>query len=161
MENTKYKIIVNDTEILLDHSEVENSNIIKIDESNYHILIKNKAAKVKVLNTDFLNKNYLVEIDGEIFDIIVKDNFDQEIDKLGLGNNQLLKITNVNAPMPGLVIDIMVTAGQTIKKGENLIILEAMKMENSIKMPNDGIIGKILVKKGQAVEKGAKLFEIE
>jgi hypothetical protein len=87
MENTKYKIIVNDTEILLDHSEVENSNIIKIEESNYHILNKNKAAKVKVLNTDFLNKNYLVEIDGEIFDIIVKDNFDQEIDTLGLGHN--------------------------------------------------------------------------
>ena len=63
--------------------------------------------------------------------------------------------------MPGKIVKINVEEGQTVKKGETLIILEAMKMENIITSPRDGIIKSISVKKGDAVEKNQLLIEFE
>jgi len=67
---------------------------------------------------------------------------------------------NVNAPMPGTILDVKVSAGQTVKAGQILFILEAMKMENEILSPCDGTVGTVAVTKGQAVETGALLCNI-
>jgi len=61
--------------------------------------------------------------------------------------------------MPGLIIDLKIKAGDTVKSGDQLLILEAMKMENIIKSPGDGIVKFIKVKKGDSVEKGQVLLE--
>ena len=63
--------------------------------------------------------------------------------------------------MPGLVLDILVEPGQTIHKGEAVLILEAMKMENIIKSPVDGTIKSIGINKGNAVEKNEILVNFE
>ena len=62
--------------------------------------------------------------------------------------------------MPGLVVDIPVSEGQAVKKGETLLILEAMKMENALKATADVTIGRIAVKKGMAVEKNEMLIQL-
>ena len=67
------------------------------------------------------------------------------------------KIQQVKAPMPGLVLNILVNEGDEIKKGDSLLVLEAMKMENMIKSPTDGIIKKIEIKQGDKVEKNELL----
>ncbi|MBR5295012.1 MAG: biotin/lipoyl-binding protein, partial [Clostridia bacterium] len=66
----------------------------------------------------------------------------------------------VNAPMPGTILAVNVSAGQNVKKGDVLFILEAMKMENEIMSPADGVIGAVAVTKGAAVESGALLCTI-
>lgn len=66
----------------------------------------------------------------------------------------------VKAPMPGTIVDIQVTEGQTVKKGTILCLLEAMKMENEIFAPVDGKVVSINVKKGDAVANEALLFVI-
>lgn len=66
----------------------------------------------------------------------------------------------VKAPMPGNINAVKVTPGQTVKNGDVLIILEAMKMENEIQAPKDGKVGQIFVQKGATVETGAPLVEI-
>lgn len=66
----------------------------------------------------------------------------------------------INAPMPGNINAVKVTSGQAVKKGDVLIILEAMKMENEIVAPKDGKIGQIFVQKGATVETGAPLIEV-
>jgi len=66
----------------------------------------------------------------------------------------------IKAPMPGNINAVKVTAGQKVKNGEVLIILEAMKMENEIVAPKDGTIGQIFVQKGATVETGAPLIEV-
>ena len=63
--------------------------------------------------------------------------------------------------MPGRVLDIMLSAGSSVVKGDGVLILEAMKMENVIKSPADGVIKKIAVVKDQAVEKNEVLVELE
>jgi len=74
-------------------------------------------------------------------------------------NGAAAKINNIKAPMPGLVIDLKVTTGDTVKAGDPLLILEAMKMENILKSPGDGTIKNVKIKKGESVEKGQVLIE--
>ncbi|HEX6747769.1 MAG TPA: biotin/lipoyl-containing protein [Longimicrobium sp.] len=67
----------------------------------------------------------------------------------------------VAAPMPGLVVKIEVEVGQTVKAGQGVIIVEAMKMENELKAPADGVVAKVLVQERQTVDKGATLIVFE
>ena len=71
------------------------------------------------------------------------------------------KVNDLKAPMPGLVLDIRVKVGDVVKKGEPLVVLEAMKMENILKATNDVVIKKIAVEKGNAVEKNQLLLLFE
>lgn len=66
----------------------------------------------------------------------------------------------MNAPMPGTILEVRVTEGATVKKGDILLILEAMKMENEIMAPCDGTVTSVSVTKGAAVESGALLCTI-
>ena len=66
----------------------------------------------------------------------------------------------VNAPMPGTILDVKVSAGQAVKSGDVLMILEAMKMENEIMAPKDGTVTSVPVSKGASVESGALLCTI-
>lgn len=80
---------------------------------------------------------------------------------MGLSVVASTKLDNIKAPMPGLIIDIMVKEGQSIEKGTPLLILEAMKMENVLKADGEGIVKSIEIIKGQAVDKGQILIEME
>ena len=66
----------------------------------------------------------------------------------------------VTAPMPGTILDVKVTEGQTVKSGDVLVILEAMKMENEILAPCDGTVAGLSVTKGAAVESGAVICSV-
>ena len=66
----------------------------------------------------------------------------------------------VAAPMPGTIVSVNVTDGQAVKKGDVLVVLEAMKMENEIKSPKDGTVTGIAVNKGESVDTGATLVTI-
>jgi pyruvate carboxylase subunit B len=67
----------------------------------------------------------------------------------------------LRAPMPGLVARVEVTAGQIVRRGDGIVIVEAMKMENELKADTGGVVSRIHVTPGQAVEKGALLVEFE
>ncbi len=66
----------------------------------------------------------------------------------------------VKAPLPGLIVDIMVSAGSQVKAGQNLLVMEAMKMENQVQAPYDGTVKKVIVNKGDTVAEGDVLVEI-
>ncbi len=68
--------------------------------------------------------------------------------------------TTVSAPMPGTILSVNVKPGQAVKKGEILVMLEAMKMENEIMAPVDGTVGAVNVTKGQSVQSGDVLVTI-
>jgi len=76
--------------------------------------------------------------------------------KLGEGKSDFLK-----APMPGLVVKILVEAGQAVKKGDGLLIVEAMKMENELKASSDGKVKEVKVAEKEAVDKNQVLLEFE
>lgn len=63
----------------------------------------------------------------------------------------------INAPLPGTVLDVKVSAGQAVKKGDIIVIIEAMKMENEVLAPRDGVVAGVFVQKGSSVDTGAAL----
>ena len=68
---------------------------------------------------------------------------------------------SVSAPMPGTILRVNKAAGDAVKAGEAVVVLEAMKMENDISSPKDGVIKSIAVNKGDTVASGQFLFEVE
>ncbi len=80
---------------------------------------------------------------------------------MGLGGLNNAKISELKAPMPGMVLKVFVDEGTRVQKGDNLFILEAMKMENIIKSPTDTVIRSVKIKHGDKVEKGQILLHFE
>ena len=100
-----------------------------------------------------------MSVKGNVYTIELRDAFDQLLDQLSMGAGKTTVQSKVKAPMPGLVLDVLVAPGQVVAKDEPLLILEAMKMENVIKSPREGEIKSIGVVKGNAIEKNTLLVE--
>jgi biotin carboxyl carrier protein len=83
----------------------------------------------------------------------ITDQFDELLHQLGMDNLTTATISEIKAPMPGLVLRILASEGQEVQKGGNLLVLEAMKMENIIKAPADVIIKTVKINPGDKVEK--------
>ncbi|MBX2960669.1 MAG: biotin/lipoyl-binding protein [Flavobacteriales bacterium] len=135
-----------------------NWDVSKINERTFHVIKNNKSYNIELLKANPEEKNFFIKVNGRKFKFAVKDKYDELLKSLGMDNMASTKVTNLKAPMPGLVINIAVEVGQTVQKGDALLILEAMKMENVIKSPTDGVIKSITVKKGDAVEKNQVLL---
>ena len=155
-----YVVSVNNEEIALNSKEVSELDIVKNSDTEYHILQDNEKYSAKLLHTDYLAKKRTVEVNGNNYTIAIADEYDQMVKQMGLLTASTKKEKNINAPMPGLILDILVTEGQEIKEGEQVLVLSAMKMENIITAPSDGVVKLIEVKKDDAVEKGQLLIEI-
>ena len=97
-------------------------------------------------------------MNGNTYDIQLTDRFDDLLQKLGMTGGSLTSAKSIKAPMPGMILKVLVTEGTEVEKGEPLVILKAMKMENVIKSPGKACISRILVKEGQAVEKNEDLI---
>lgn len=126
-----------------------------------HIVMDHKSYNTEILDYNKESKVARVKVNGRVYTISIKDRFDDLLKSLGMESAGAKKVKDIKAPMPGLVLDIMVEGGQTVQKDSPLLILEAMKMENVIKSPAEGVIKKVTAIKGTAVEKNAVLIEFE
>jgi biotin carboxyl carrier protein len=134
-------------------------DLSKISEGNFHIIYKDKSYRAEVVKADRTTKTFQLKINNKLQTVEVKNKFDLLLEKMGMANGASSKVNNIKAPMPGLVIDMKVKAGDVVKTGDPLLILEAMKMENIIKSPGDATIKNVKAKKGDSVEKGQVLIE--
>lgn len=155
-----YQVNIGDTSFQLDANQANLLDIVENGE-DLHVLQNNQAYHVKVIGTDFNTKTLTLEVNGNKYDLTIEDEYDLLVKKMGLSANVAQKMSNVKAPMPGLIVDILVEPGQAIEKGSQLLILEAMKMENVLKAEGEGIVKSIEVTKGDAVDKGQILIEME
>lgn len=101
-----------------------------------------------------------VTIDGRRTEVQVKDERDLLVEEFGLGEDAAAG-GEVRAPMPGLVLDLLVEEGEEVAADQGLLVLEAMKMENELKAPSGGVVRTIHATIGDAVDKEALLIEIE
>lgn len=162
MKEPKFKVEINDkNSIDVSALELEGLDIKHLEGTLYHLIFGNKTYLINLENIDFEQKKVHFSIDDEPFVAKVEDHFDLLIQKMGLNAQLKEDIKNIIAPMPGIVLDIIKAQGDAISKGDNVLILEAMKMENVLKAPADGIIDKIEVSEGQAVDKGQMLIVMQ
>lgn len=125
------------------------------------ILYNGKSYTAIIEKVDTRNKELTLRIDGQPYKIAIKEPIDQLLNSMGLDMKSLQKLEPVKAPMPGMILKILVTPGQHISKGDGLVVLEAMKMENVLKASTNAVVKAIRVTERIAVEKGAVLIELE
>jgi len=159
--NQPYSIVIDDQSFEIHPNDLGDLSLYQASPKELTVLLDEKNYQVEVLDVNYSQKQIRLKINHQIMELSIKDSFDQLVERLGISANSQQKINSINAPMPGLVLDVLVEEGQTIEGGENLVILEAMKMENIIKAPGSGTISNIEVEKGQAVEKGTTLIRLD
>lgn len=126
----------------------------------YHVGWNGKKYNVQVLPGDD-EIHPRIRVNGNTYNIEIIDKFDELLKELGMENLSVSKVKEVKSPMPGLVLEINVKPGTNVSKGDSLLILEAMKMENVIKSPIDGIVKDVFVNPSEAVEKNVVLVSYE
>ena len=127
----------------------------------YHLIKDNQSYNIEVITSDFKKKEFSILINGEQYTVKVQDETDVLLHEMGFDTAFDTLESEIKAPMPGLVLNIIAKEGDNIKKGDPLVVLEAMKMENTLKSPRDGVIKTVKCTIKQVVEKGAILLEFE
>ncbi len=155
-----YQISADKNTVALDGKDFT-ADFSKVGEGKLHIIHQHKTYSTEIVSINHSEKIVEVNVNGRNYSVQLKDQYDELLKKLGMDNLLTSKLNDLKAPMPGLVLRILVEKGQEVKKGEALIILEAMKMENSIKSPADAIIGEIKITTGSKVEKNEILINFK
>lgn len=125
------------------------------------VLYNGKSFTAIVEKVDKKNKELTFRINGQTYRTAIKEPIDQLLASMGLDLKAMQKVEPVKAPMPGMILKILVEPGQQINKGDGMLILEAMKMENVLKASGSATVKAIKVNERTAVEKGAVLIELE
>lgn len=136
-------------------------DMVEIKDGNFHVIYNHKSYNAEVLEADYKTKSFLIKINNTKYSVGVKDRFDILLNQLGMSDANTAKVNDLKAPMPGLIVDIKVQVGDVVKKGDIVLILEAMKMENVLKAAGEGIVKNIKITPKQNVEKNQTLIEFE
>lgn len=131
------------------------ATLTKIENNRYSLLLNNESF---IVNAQKSGDEYTTIIRGKQFELTVDDEKSKSwkslLEKSGAGGKEAA----LKAPMPGLVVKFLVSEDQEIKKGDPLLVLSAMKMENEIKATADGVVNKLHVAENTAVEKNDLLI---
>lgn len=146
VNNKSFQIETTEAGFLVDGKNVE-WDMVKINDNIFHILYQNKSYTAELVKTDRESKTFTFKINGRTYPVTLKDKFDLLLEKMGLNSTAGSKVNNVKAPMPGLIVDLKIQVGDSVKQGDALLILEAMKMENILKSPYEGVVKNLKVKK--------------
>lgn len=125
------------------------------------LLYNDKSYTAVIEKVDHKAKEITLRINGQSHKVALKEEIDLLLSKMGLDLKAMQKTEPVKAPMPGMILKVLVTPGQQINKGDGLLILEAMKMENVLKASGSATVKAIRVAERTAVEKGAVLIDLE
>jgi biotin carboxyl carrier protein len=125
--------------------------------SFYSLLIDNRSYDVLA---ELRDGAYDILIGSEMFHLTVQDEWARRLANIQRKTDAESGQVVVKAPMPGAVVAVEVAAGQDVKRGQGLLVLSAMKMENQIKAPRAGRIVSVEVQPGQTVEQGRALVVI-
>jgi len=165
----KYIATVEGKEILvevLDDKHVSvNGRVYQVDFESvvgqpvYSLIVDGKSHEGYVRPGD--DDAWQVLLHGRLYPVSIVDEREKRLRAAAGGDVAETGEFHLKAPMPGLVVAIPVTEGQAVKKGQVLIVLESMKMQNELKAPRDGVIHRIKVKAGESVEQKQSLLSVQ
>lgn len=153
------KYTVNNTRFFSD-KDLSHGRVLSQDGSDFRYLYKEKNYDIKVVSHDDNQKLWNLVVNGFPVKVKETDELDELLNSLGFNKPKTISLKEILAPMPGLVKEILIKQGDEIQVGDNLFVLEAMKMENIIKATGVGIVTEIPVKTGDKVEKAQVLAKL-
>jgi biotin carboxyl carrier protein len=124
----------------------------------YSLIVDGRSHESYIYQGD---ENWQVLLRGRLYPVTVEDEREMRLRAAAGGRVAETGEFHLRAPMPGLVVAVPVTEGQDVKKGEVILILESMKMQNELKAPRDGTIGRIRVRPGETVEQKQTLLSVQ
>jgi biotin carboxyl carrier protein len=159
-ENQTFEVEKSKEEILL-NNQAFSWDLEQISSKDFHILKDNQSYNAELVEANYAEKIFKIKVNGTIHSVQLKDKTDILLEKMGMGSAASNKLNDLKAPMPGLIYDLKVAVGDEVQKGDVLLILVAMKMENAIKATGNGKVKAIKVKVNDSVEKGQVIIEFE
>ncbi len=144
-----YRVAVDGNEFLVDGR--------KTGVANYSLIVNHRSFEVDV---DVVEDEFRVLVDGRSYHIHLVDERRMRLGGLQAGI-QLEGRQEISVPMPGKVIAVLVSEGERVEKGQGLVIVEAMKMENEVRCPITGEVKEVRVKTGETLEAGTVLAVVE
>jgi biotin carboxyl carrier protein len=158
----RYKVNVNDTfSFDFEKESISQLDALSVETNKFHVLYQNLPYKAEIIVSDFTKKKYTVKVNNNTYYVAISNPLDTLIKEMGFEVGITKQVNVIKAPMPGLILEISVEVGQTVQENDNLLILTAMKMENSLLSPRDGVIKSIAIIVGDSVIKGDLLIEFE
>lgn len=145
-----HEVIVNGTPYSVDLESIDGTSF-------FSLLIGPRSYEVFV---DRQKNTYYVLIEGDRYEVLVEDERLRQLRALGGAKHEEAGEALVVAPMPGLVVAVLVEEGQAVKVGDGVVILEAMKMENEIRAPRDGVVKSVRVSPGQTVNQNEVMVQL-
>jgi biotin carboxyl carrier protein len=159
--NGKSSFTVNQDAKLTCNDEVVDWSGVQLPNGDFSIIMNGHSYVAQVLKLDKETKTVQLQIEQQVYEVAIEEPIDQLLASMGIKDALVKKINDIKAPMPGLVLKVLVEPGQAIKKGDPVLILEAMKMENVFKSATDAVVKEIKAKERTAVEKGEVLIVLE
>ena len=127
------------------------------DTTMYSTVINGESHDIRMNEGD---GTYVVQLGGELFAVVVEDERTRRLAGIKGGPADITGEATLKAPMPGVVIEVLVTPGQDVEKGEIVLILESMKMQNEFKAPRAGKVHAVRVAAGDKVDQNGVLLTI-
>jgi biotin carboxyl carrier protein len=159
-------------------AKVNDDQTLEIASENGHFLLDGKAPaefhvtgphsfqvvqggrnfRVHVVSVDTPSQTVVLKVNGKRAEVKLTTEIDRMLQRLGIHAKAGARAGDVRAPMPGQIMSVLVEPGQAVEKGEPLLVLVAMKMENVIKATASGTVAKVLAQPGENVQKGQALL---
>ncbi len=158
IEDKEYQIeIIDDSHVSVDGKALEVDFESINGQPVYSLIVDGKSYEAYV----YQGEEYLeVLLKGQLYSSKVEDERERRLRAASGGGVAASGIFHLKAPMPGLVVAISVDEGQEVKKGDVLLILESMKMQNELKSPRDGVISRLRIESGDSVEQRQTLLSV-
>ncbi len=144
------RVVVDDTPINIDFESIDGRSLFSLilNDTSHEVFVERREQR------------YFITVAGDRYEVQVEDARLKELRELAGAKREEFGDVKITAPMPGLVVDVVVEKGQRISTGDGVVILEAMKMENEIRTPSPGIVENIRVSAGQAVDQDDIMVEL-
>ena len=136
----------------------EAPDLVRTGPGMYSLVHKGRSFRALVLKHDREAGTVRLRIGAHCHTVRMEDERSRLMEILGIERGAKAMVSELKAPMPGLVLKVLVKEGAEVKKNDPLLVLEAMKMENVIKSPGDAVVQKIHAVEGAAVEKAQLLL---
>lgn len=148
--NEDGRILVNGEERAVDFRELRKGEM-------YSMLLDHHSFEAVV---DERDEMYHVLMGGDMYEVKVTDERSRRLESAFMAFGDTGAEVMIRAPMPGQIVRVPVEEGQEVKKGDTLVILESMKMENELKSPRDGVVHRVNVAPGDTVEQNKVLVTV-
>lgn len=158
---SKFDVLTDDgLNFEISSTDLEELDVVRNQDGTYSLIDQNRSYHIEIIKSDYLNKKYVLKVNDKEIGLRLKNELDIQIEQMGYIDKAGTSGGSIYSPMPGLVVKIFVAKGDEVEKGQAIMVLEAMKMENIIKSPVNGTVRELFVSQGDSVSRKQILVEI-